>query len=58
MKVMVETNQDNTDHHKVGPIYGFWDLGLYIGINRGYIGVVIYEATSDIIDEAIGADIP
>jgi len=54
----VETNQNNADHHKVGPVYGGWGLGRYTGLDRGYIGVVICEATCDGIDEAIGVDIP
>jgi hypothetical protein len=55
--VVVETNQNNTDHHKVGSVYGGRDLGRYTGIDGGYIGVVICGATCDGIDEAIGADI-
>jgi hypothetical protein len=56
--VVVETNQNNTDHHKVGSIYGGRGLGRYTGLDGGYIGVVICGATCDGIDEAIGADIP
>ena len=55
--VVVETNQNNVDHYKVGLVYGGRDLGRYTGLNMGYIGVVICEATCDDIDEAIGADI-
>ena len=72
--VVVETNQNNGDHHKVGPVYGGRDLGWYTRLDRGYIGVVIcgvtcdrideaicvviYRATCDSIDEVTGADIP
>jgi hypothetical protein len=58
MEVVVETNQDNVDHHKVGLVNGGWGLGRYIGTNKGYISVVICGATCDDIDEIIGADIP
>jgi hypothetical protein len=54
----VETNQNNANHHKVGPVYGGRGLDRYIGLDRRYIGVVICGATCDDIDEAIGVDIP
>jgi len=56
--VVVETNQNNVDHYKVGSIYGGRGLGRYTGLDRGYIGVVICGATCDGIDEVIGTDIP
>jgi len=56
--VLVETNQNNADHHKVGSVYGGRGLGRYTGLDGRYIGVVICGATCDDIDEAIGADIP
>jgi len=56
--VVVETNQDNADHHKVGSIYGGRGLGRYTGLDRGYVCIVICGATCDDIDEAICADIP
>ena len=56
--VVVETNQDNADHHKVGLVYSGWGLGQYIGLDKGYVGIVICGATCDDIDEAIDADIP
>jgi len=56
--VVVETNQNNVDHHKVGSVYGGRGLGRYTGLDGRYIGVVICGATCDDIDEAIGADIP
>ena len=55
---MVETNQNNADHHKVGSVYGGRGLGHYTELNGGYIGVVVCKVTRDDIDEAIGADIP
>ena len=48
----------NTDHHKVGSVYGGRGLDRYTGLDRGYICVVICGATCDGIDEAIDADIP
>ena len=56
--VVVETNQNNVDHHKVGSVYGGRGLGRYTGLDRGYISVVICGATYDGINEAIGVDIP
>jgi hypothetical protein len=56
--VVVETNQDNVDHHKVGSIYGGRGLGRYTGLDRGYVCIVICGATCADIDEVIGADIP
>jgi len=56
--VVVETNQNNADHHKVGLVYGGRGLGRYTRLDMGYIGVVIYRATCDRIDEVIGVDIP
>jgi len=55
---MVETNQNNVDHHKVGPIYGGQGPGRYTGLDRGYISVVICGATCEDINESIGANIP
>jgi hypothetical protein len=49
-----KTNQNNADHHKVGPVYDGRDLGRY----TGYIGIVICRVTCDDIDEAISVDIP
>ena len=54
IRVVVETNQNNADHHKVGPVYGGRGLGRYTRLDRGYI----CRATCDGIDEAIGVDIP
>ena len=54
MEVGVETNQNNADHHKVGPVYDGRGLGRY----TGYIGIVICRVTCDDIDEAISVDIP
>ena len=56
--VVVETNQNNADHYKVGSVYGGRGLGHYTELNGGYIGVVVCKVTRDDIDEAIGADIP
>jgi len=52
--MVVETNQNNADHHEVRPVYDGRGLGRY----TGYIGIVICGATCDNIDEAIGVDIP
>ena len=56
--VVVETNQNNADHHKVRSIYGGRDLGRYTILDKRYIGVIICKAACDGIDEAIGVDIP
>ena len=56
--VVVETNQNNADHYKVGSVYVGRGLGQYTRLDRGYTGVVICGATCDGIDEATGADIP
>ena len=56
--VVVEMNQSNADHHKVGLVYGGRDLGQYTGVDMGYIDVVICGATCNGIDEAIGVGIP
>ena len=55
--VVVETNQNNVDHHKVGSVDGSRGLGRYTGLDRGWISVVICGATCDGIDEVISADI-
>jgi hypothetical protein len=52
--VVVEMNQNNADHHEVGPVYGGRGLGRYTGLDKGYI----CGAMCDGIDEAIGVDIP
>jgi len=51
--VVVETNQDKADHHKVGLVYGGRGLDRYTRLDKGYIGIVIYGATCDATDEAI-----
>ena len=55
--MVVETNQNNADHHKVRSVYGGRGLGRYTGLDKGYVSIVIYGATCDGIDEVIGADI-
>ena len=54
--MVVETNQDNVDHHKVRPVYGGQDLSQYIGINTRCISVIICGVACDGIHETIGAE--
>jgi len=54
---VVETNQNNVDHHKVGLVYGGQGLGRYTRIDMKYICVIICKAVCDGIDEAISVDI-
>jgi len=50
----VETNQNNADHHEVGPVYEGRGLGRYTGLDKEYIcGAICYG-----IDEAISVNIP
>jgi len=52
--VVVETNQNNVDHHEVGSVYGGRSLGRYTGLDKG----CICGAICDGIDEIISGDIP
>jgi len=58
IRVVVETNQNNVDHHKVGSIYGGRGLDWYTGLNKKYIDIIICRATYNDIDKVIDADIP
>jgi hypothetical protein len=51
--VVVDTNQDKANHYKVGLVYDGRGLGRYTGLDKGYVGIIIYGATCDDIDEAI-----
>jgi hypothetical protein len=55
--VVVETNQNNADHYKMGSVYGGRGLGRYTRIDMEYKCVIICKAACDGINEAIGVDI-